>query len=135
MLAKPRRRLAVIIGGGLFVVCILCVVVANLGTGKPTPTPPATGESVGLKASSTPPPTASPTLGPSPTGMPAPTVVPSPIPPTPNPCPYIGNSNTRKFHRASCGEIRKMNEENKVCLATREDAIAQGYVPCGKCNP
>jgi len=89
----------------------------------------------------TPPPTASPTPAPSPTASSvpiataAPTLAPTHVPPTPDPCAYIGNSNTRKFHRASCAEIRKMKDEHKVCLATREDAIGQGYVPCAKCNP
>jgi methylphosphotriester-DNA--protein-cysteine methyltransferase len=28
-----------------------------------------------------------------------------------------------------------MKEENKVCLATRDEAIAQGYTPCKNCKP
>lgn len=48
---------------------------------------------------------------------------------------YIGNSNTGKFHRAGCRMIGSMNEEHKVPVATREEAIAGGYDPCGICKP
>jgi len=48
---------------------------------------------------------------------------------------YIGNKNTKKFHRTTCGEIKKMKESNKVSLYSRDAAISGGYVPCKKCNP
>lgn len=48
---------------------------------------------------------------------------------------YVGNANTGKFHYSNCPEVDKMNEANKVEMATREDAINNGYVPCKKCNP
>ena len=50
-------------------------------------------------------------------------------------CPYIGNVNTMKFHRANCASVDQMSESNKVCLTSREEAIARGFVPCQKCNP
>ncbi len=50
-------------------------------------------------------------------------------------CVYIANSNTGKFHYAWCSSVKQMNEEHKVCYATREGAVAAGYVPCGRCNP
>ena len=152
---RSRLRLAAIVAGGLLVVCVLCVVVANLGSGKATPTPPTTAQPAILEAtasptresSRTPPPTVTPeatsisppaassTPGLAPSATPVPTLAPTRVPPTPDPCAYIGNSNTHKFHYRSCSSVGQMNEENKVCFATRDDAIAQGYVPCAKCNP
>lgn len=48
---------------------------------------------------------------------------------------YIGNSNTGKFHYASCRYVNRMNEEHKVYFDTREDAIDAGHVPCKVCRP
>jgi hypothetical protein len=50
-------------------------------------------------------------------------------------CPYIGNSNTGKFHHFWCSSVDDMKEEHKVCLQSREEAINKGYEPCGNCNP
>lgn len=49
--------------------------------------------------------------------------------------PYIGNQNSMKFHSADCPSVNDMNEENKVAIATREEALALGYAPCKRCNP
>jgi len=66
------------------------------------------------------------------------------IPPEPAPpptqlpiveCPYIGNRNSKKFHHYWCSGVGDMKEENKVCLQSREEAIAGGYVPCKRCDP
>ena len=48
---------------------------------------------------------------------------------------YVGNSNTGKFHVASCSSVDKMSEANKVFFSSRDEAINQGYVPCKRCNP
>ncbi|MCE7700122.1 MAG: hypothetical protein K8E24_015280, partial [Methanobacterium paludis] len=48
---------------------------------------------------------------------------------------YIGNSNTKVFHHASCRYVSKMNSENKVSFNTRQDAINAGYRPCKVCDP
>ena len=49
---------------------------------------------------------------------------------------YIANKNTRKFHYPSCNSVKRINESNKVYLkCTRDDAVSQGYSPCGNCNP
>jgi len=68
------------------------------------------------------------------------TTAPEPGPPTAAPepveaCPYIGNANTGVFHQAGCYHISRMAEHNKVCLRSRDDAIARGYRPCGTCKP
>ena len=52
------------------------------------------------------------------------------------PCKYIGNINTKKFHYPSCSSVKQMKEKNKVVLnCTRSDILAQGFAPCGRCNP
>jgi DNA-entry nuclease len=48
---------------------------------------------------------------------------------------YIGNSNSRKFHRPGCKSVAKMSDKNKVTFSTRDEAIADGYQPCKICNP
>lgn len=49
---------------------------------------------------------------------------------------YILNTNTHKFHYPSCSSVRQMNEANKKeYTGSRDDLIAQGYDPCGICNP
>ena len=48
---------------------------------------------------------------------------------------YIGNKNSKKFHYPDCSGVEKMSPKNKVPLASREDAIALGYTPCGICKP
>lgn len=49
---------------------------------------------------------------------------------------YIANTNTHKFHKPSCGSVKKMKDSNKAEItATREEMIAMGYDPCQKCNP
>lgn len=48
---------------------------------------------------------------------------------------YVGNSNTGKFHYASCTWVGKMSPSNKVYFDTRQDAVNAGYVPCKVCKP
>ena len=48
---------------------------------------------------------------------------------------YIGNRSSRVFHLPSCSGVATMSEKNKVPLSSRDDAIAQGYTPCSKCEP
>lgn len=49
--------------------------------------------------------------------------------------PYIGNRNTKKFHRFNCASVNDIKEDNKVSIASREEAIDRGYAPCGRCDP
>jgi len=49
---------------------------------------------------------------------------------------YVINTNTDKFHYPWCSSVNQMNEENKeFYTGSRDDLIAQGYSPCGRCNP
>ena len=49
---------------------------------------------------------------------------------------YVLNTNTRKFHYPDCSSVADMKDKNKGYFSgTREEAIEQGYSPCGRCNP
>ena len=51
-------------------------------------------------------------------------------------CDYIVNTNTKKFHTPTCSSAPKsdsLNYEKRTC--SREELIAEEYVPCQKCNP
>lgn len=49
---------------------------------------------------------------------------------------YICNTNTGKFHIPTCSSVGEMSEKNKMTVTwTREEVIAQGYVPCKRCKP
>ncbi len=49
---------------------------------------------------------------------------------------YILNTNSKKFHIPTCSSVEQMNEQNKQAYTgSREDLIAQGYSPCGRCHP
>lgn len=49
---------------------------------------------------------------------------------------YILNTNSKKFHYPDCSSVDQMNESNKQeFFGTRDEAIAMGYDPCGRCNP
>lgn len=60
---------------------------------------------------------------------------PTAVAPHPGDCPYIGNKNSKVFHHAWCSSVAQMKPANKVCFATREEALAQGYRPCKNCRP
>ena len=46
---------------------------------------------------------------------------------------YYGNTNSKKFHRPSCSGLP--SEQNQVVFDSREEALRQGYEPCGRCKP
>ncbi len=46
---------------------------------------------------------------------------------------YIGNKNSKKFHRPDCDADIK--EENKIILYSRTEAVEKGYTPCKSCKP
>lgn len=105
----------------------------------------------------TPKPTAEPTAEPTPKPMAEPTPTPElqalaaapveepaaersvPAEPVPTPSPekdWVLNTNTGKFHKPSCSSVKEIKESNRRDVhMTREDVIAQGFQPCGKCKP
>lgn len=49
---------------------------------------------------------------------------------------YIINENTDKFHNPDCPGAADIKEKNKrEYTGTREELIAEGYEPCGRCKP
>ena len=49
---------------------------------------------------------------------------------------YILNTNTKKFHYPSCSSVDQMSEKNRQeFTGTRDEVIAMGYDPCGRCHP
>ncbi len=55
---------------------------------------------------------------------------------TPATVTYVVNKNTGKFHYPSCSSVSKIKAKNRMDSdQTRDELIAQGYVPCKNCNP
>ena len=55
---------------------------------------------------------------------------------TPATVTYVVNKNTGKFHYPSCSSVPKIKAKNRMDSdQTRDELIAQGYVPCKNCNP
>ena len=49
---------------------------------------------------------------------------------------YVVNKNTGKFHYPSCSSVPKIKAKNRMdSNQTRDELIAQGYIPCKNCNP
>ena len=67
----------------------------------------------------------------------------APAEPTPDPTPtpqpekdWVLNTNTGKFHKPTCSSVKDIKETNRRDVhMTRDDVIAQGFQPCGKCKP
>ena len=52
------------------------------------------------------------------------------------PVTYVVNTSSKKFHKATCSSAAKISDKNRAEItATREQMIADGYSPCGTCNP
>ena len=49
---------------------------------------------------------------------------------------YVLNTRSRKFHRPDCRGVTDMSRKNRRDFTgSREEAIAQGFAPCGDCKP
>lgn len=49
---------------------------------------------------------------------------------------YVLNTNSKRFHRPDCPSVDDIKPKNRQgCKAARSDLVAQGYEPCGRCNP
>ncbi len=49
---------------------------------------------------------------------------------------YVLNTSSRKFHLPACSGAAAMDASNRRDVtATRSELIAEGYQPCGSCNP
>lgn len=55
---------------------------------------------------------------------------------TDNTATYIINTNSKKFHKSTCGSVDDIKDENKSVSSDNRDAlINQGYSPCKSCKP
>lgn len=48
---------------------------------------------------------------------------------------YVLNTNSKKIHRSDCSSVGTISENNYAETDDYDSAIAEGYVPCKKCNP
>ena len=49
---------------------------------------------------------------------------------------YVCNTNSKKYHYPDCKSVNQMKEENRLFTSlSREELLAEGYEPCGNCNP
>ena len=46
---------------------------------------------------------------------------------------FVGSSESKVYHKASCQFAKKIKPENLVKFKTREEAVKAGYLPCKKC--
>lgn len=116
----------------------------------PAVTPPATDKQTGGSTPASEKPAAeTPAPAPQPennaptqseSSTPAPESTPAIAEPTPEPpapatteVTYILNVKTKKFHRPSCNSLPTVNRLDSS--ESRDSIIAQGYVPCKRCNP
>jgi len=112
--------------------------VSELSLSPAATSEPATKAMPTVEPTPTPTPTPAPT--PEPTPTPAPTAEPTPTPvPTPTPAPvytYVLNTHTMKFHYPDCSSVEDIKASNKALYeGTRDEVIARGFDPCGRCCP
>lgn len=48
---------------------------------------------------------------------------------------YIGNKNSKVYHKSDCTSVDKMSDKNKVVFSSTEEAEENDYTPCKNCNP
>lgn len=48
---------------------------------------------------------------------------------------FVGNRNSKVYHRYDCDSVREMKEKNKVEFSSVEEAEGEGYKACNRCNP
>jgi methylphosphotriester-DNA--protein-cysteine methyltransferase len=51
------------------------------------------------------------------------------------PCNYIGNKKSKKYHLNTCRMVGRMEDKNKICLTSPTEAKILGYDPCKICKP
>lgn len=69
-------------------------------------------------------------------GEPSDRSVPADPEPEPAAMVYVLNTSTRKFHLPGCSSVSTIKDSNRRDYeGTREEVIAMGYEPCGRCHP
>jgi hypothetical protein len=55
---------------------------------------------------------------------------------TTEPVTYVLNTSSMRIHKPGCGSVETIKESNRQATSkSREELIAEGYEPCGRCNP
>ena len=49
--------------------------------------------------------------------------------------PFAGNKTLKIYGRLDCDSGKRMKKENRVFFANEDEALNNGYRPCGKCLP
>lgn len=49
--------------------------------------------------------------------------------------PYVGNKNSKKYHKVSCRFVKEMKPENRTEFPSIQAAEEAGYVACKVCKP
>jgi len=47
---------------------------------------------------------------------------------------YVGNRNSRRFHRSNCPEVKRIYPKNRIVFSKRWDAFWAGYAPAKECQ-
>lgn len=151
-----KKKKGILIGvGALLVIGLIGSLTGNRD--KPQEIRVVTERSAAETEATEPTPTPKPTEKPTPTPEPTPTEAPvqtlEPVEtdaaapdrsapaadPTPTPAPgrdYVLNMNTMKFHYPSCSSVADIKSANRKDVhMTREEVVAMGYAPCGRCKP
>jgi eukaryotic-like serine/threonine-protein kinase len=58
-----------------------------------------------------------------------------PAPDSQQPDLLIGNRQRHVYHRTGCRNLGQMNLDNRIQLASPDEAREKGYQPCGSCHP
>lgn len=48
---------------------------------------------------------------------------------------YVGSTDSNKYHYPTCSSAQNILPEHEIWFESAADAQAQGYSPCGRCNP
>lgn len=49
---------------------------------------------------------------------------------------YVLNTNSKRFHLPHCSSVEEMKPGNREdFFGSRDELLARGYKPCGRCNP
>jgi len=48
-------------------------------------------------------------------------------------CMYVGSIGGAKYHYPNCTHANRINQDNKICFSSKEDAESTGYEPCSVC--
>lgn len=67
---------------------------------------------------------------------PAPTLTPRSAPGAAEPQHYVLNTGSKRFHLPDCSSVGDMKKENREDFTgSRDELIARGFKPCGRCHP